>query len=200
MSLPSAAIPGRLRRFIADFAELVESDPAEPALLARGGALLRGLVAQDDWLPEPCAVARTPYAQYRLHRDARDRFSVVSFVWGAGQGTPAHDHGVWGLVGVLRGAEIDQPLVRTADGLEAGRPTRLEAGQVHALSPRLGDIHTVTNALADGPSISIHVYGADIGTRVRRIFDATGKSRRFVSGYADIPLADPQGGEKGEER
>src|SRR4051794_8765541 len=37
--------------------------------------------------------------------DPFERFSVVSFVWGPGQKTPIHDHSVWGLVGVMRGAE-----------------------------------------------------------------------------------------------
>ncbi len=34
---------------------------------------------------------------------SRERFCVVSFVWGPDQATPIHNHTVWGLVGVLRG-------------------------------------------------------------------------------------------------
>ena len=30
------------------------------------------------------------------HVDARERFSVVSFVWAPGQKTAIHDHTVWG--------------------------------------------------------------------------------------------------------
>jgi predicted metal-dependent enzyme (double-stranded beta helix superfamily) len=41
---------------------------------------------------------------------------VVSFVWAPGQGTPIHDHRVWGLVGVLRGAETSERFVRQGDG------------------------------------------------------------------------------------
>ncbi len=196
MTLSPAAASPRLGRFIAAFSALLDGEPSEPAILKDGGALLRGLVAVDDWLPESFARVLSPYAQYRLHRDTRDRFSVVSFVWSPGEGTPAHDHGVWGLVGVLRGAELDQPFTRTSRGLEAGRPTRLEAGRVHALSPRLGDIHKVTNALADRPSISIHVYGADIGAMERSTFDAAGEARRFVSGYSDVQVAVPGGAQR----
>ena len=47
------------------------------------------------------------------------RFSVVSFVWGPGQKTPVHDHRTWGLVGILRGAELRRPTTRAADGLPA---------------------------------------------------------------------------------
>ena len=39
-------------------------------------------------------------------------------------------------------------------------------------------------AYADRPSISIHVYGANIGAVRRHVFDpATGAPREFISGY-----------------
>jgi predicted metal-dependent enzyme (double-stranded beta helix superfamily) len=127
------------------------------------------------------------YRQYLLHRDPAERFSVVSFVWGPGQATPIHDHRVWGLVGVLRGAEIDQRYARAANGslAPAGAPTRLDAGAVTALSPATGDIHRVTNAYDDRVSISIHVYGADIGRVERATYDEAGTSKPFISGYAE---------------
>nr|GEZ59309.1 hypothetical protein [Tanacetum cinerariifolium] len=68
---------------------------------------------------------------------------VVSFVWGPGQKTPIHDHRVWGLIGMLRGAEYSQGFARSADGRleQEGRPIRLEPGQVETLSPHSNDIH-----------------------------------------------------------
>ena len=49
----------------------------------------------------------------------------------------------------------------------------------------MGDIHTVANALDDRPSVSIHVYGANIGAVRRHVFDAaTGATKDFVSGYS----------------
>ena len=71
----------------------------------RGGKLLAQLVSHDDWLPDEFAQPNPErYQQFLLYADPDDRFSVVSFVWGPGQATPIHDHTVWGLVGVLRGA------------------------------------------------------------------------------------------------
>jgi 3-mercaptopropionate dioxygenase len=71
-------------------------------------------------------------------------------------------------------------------GLVPGEPHVLRPGQVTAVSPRLGDIHVVANALADRPSISIHLYGGNIGTARRHCFDpATGAVAEFVSGYSD---------------
>jgi predicted metal-dependent enzyme (double-stranded beta helix superfamily) len=184
----TAATPrvGRLRGFVQDFAALLDATDQESILLERGGRLLAGLVAHDDWLPDAYAQPDPArYQQYLLHCDSRQRFSVVSFVWGPGQATPVHDHTVWGLIGVLRGAEISQSHAR---GGPVGEPERLEAGAISAVSPTIGDIHRVHNAFADRTSISIHVYGADIGSVERSTYDASGQPKRFVSGYANSTL------------
>jgi predicted metal-dependent enzyme (double-stranded beta helix superfamily) len=57
-------------------------------------------------------------------------------------------------------------------------------GDVERLSPREGDIHQVTNAV-DCLSISIHVYGADIGRVHRHAFSPDGTAKTFISGYSD---------------
>lgn len=182
---------GKLRTFIADITRLIEAAPDEAVLLEQGRALLAGLVAKDDWLPDAYAQPHPQhYQQYLLYADPLDRLSVVSFVWGPGQETPVHDHQVWGLVGVLRGAEVARNYVRD----EAGRLTelpaeRLEQGGVAAVSPTIGDIHRISNAYADRPSISIHVYGGNIGTIRRLVFDpATGLTKSFISGYANAAI------------
>ena len=177
-----------LRDFVIAMTRLIERESDEGTLLAEGRSLLARLVASDDWLPENCAQADPKaYRQYLLHADPLERFSVVSFVWGPGQHTPVHDHTVWGLIGMLRGAERGQRWKRQADGRLApeGGEAILQQGQVEAVSPTVGDIHVVSNALDDQPSISIHVYGANIGAVRRHVFDpATGAATEFVSGYS----------------
>ena len=182
---------GRLRTFVNAFAELVLQASNERAILSDGRALLGELVARDDWLPADYAVAAADgYCQYLLHCDSRERFSVVSFVWGPGQSTPVHDHRVWGLAGVLRGEERIERFRRDGAGrlVSAGAPALLKVGEVDAFSPRIGDIHRVSNARIDQPSISIHVYGANIGTVQRSVYDDEGRRRPFVSGYADVAV------------
>jgi len=178
----------RFRQFIADFTRLVErSGQDEPAIFERGGKLLAALVAHDDWLPDECAGPHPDhYQQYLLHCDPLERFSVVSFVWGPGQKTPVHDHTVWGMIGMLRGAEMCHEYSRAASGaLAAGPSHKIMPGEIDRVSPTVGDIHRVANALADRPSISIHVYGANIGAVARHIYDpATGAVKNFVSGYS----------------
>lgn len=177
----------RFRQFIADFTRLVEhSGSDEPAILDRGGKLLAALVGHDDWLPDECARAHPGhYQQFLLYCDALERFSVVSFVWGPGQKTPVHDHTVWGIIGMLRGAEMCHEYTARAGTIEAGPSHQILPGQIDRVSPAIGDIHKVENALSDRPSISIHIYGANIGAVSRHIFDAaTGAVQPFVSGYS----------------
>jgi 3-mercaptopropionate dioxygenase len=181
----------RLRRFICELTRLAEADAGEAEILDRAGASLRALVAVDDWLPPEFAQPdQTQYRQYLLYCDPCERFSVVSFVWGPGQRTPVHDHTVWGLIGVLRGAEISRSYTAgSASRLQTGAVHHLGPGDVEAVSPRIGDIHRVENALADRPSISIHAYGANIGAVARHVFlPETAEVKGFVSGYANTVM------------
>jgi predicted metal-dependent enzyme (double-stranded beta helix superfamily) len=181
----------RLRDFVIAFSKLVESASGEPEVLREGSSLLKELIAIDDWLPARYAESSmTGYQQYLLHSDSRERFSVVSFVWGPGQKSPIHDHTVWGIVGILRGAELEQTYSHTSDGrfVEQEAPVRLEKGEVTAVSPAIGDFHRVSNALDDRPSTSIHVYGANIGTIRRSMYEPDGTSKTFVSGYSNTEL------------
>ena len=160
-------------------------------VVREGRQLLSGLVSHDDWLPEAfarCAAER--YQQNLLHCDARERFSIVSFVWAPGQRTAIHDHTVWGLVGVLRGEETSQRFTLSGPGeaLIAKEKGVLRPGAVEVLLPSEGDIHEVTNS-GVGAAVSIHVYGGNIGTVARHEYDrATGQRSRFVSGYSNSTL------------
>ncbi len=181
----------RLRGFVTSLAELVGSTRDEAEVLQSGAKLLARLVAHDDWLPEAFAQPHPDrYQQYLLHCDSRERFSVVSFVWGPGQGTPIHDHRVWGLIGMLRGREQAERYDHAPDGglRKRDQIDTLNQGEVEAVSPRVGDIHRVWNAVPDRPSISIHVYGANIGAVERATYSPDGVQKRFISGYANTLL------------
>lgn len=185
--------PSRFRTFVAEFTRLIErAHNDEPRIHVDGEKLLADLINHDDWLPQSCAQPHPQYyQQYLLHCDPFERFSVVSFVWGPGQKTPVHDHTVWGLLGVMRGAELCRRFDPSAPGqpMRAGVQEKLEAGRIDRVSPAVGDIHEVANAYANRVSISIHVYGANIGAVKRHVFDAaTGTPRDFVSGYSNASV------------
>ena len=181
----------RLRSFVVATTHVVGASRNEPEILAAVQPLLGDLIAHDDWLPEAYATPDPQYyRQYLLHADPLERFSLVSFVWGPGQKTPVHDHRVWGLVGILRGAELSTNYAAGPDGsLIPGAQERLEPGRVVAVSPKLGDIHSIANAYDDRVSISIHVYGGNIGEVSRAVYDpATGAEKPFISGYSNAAI------------
>jgi len=173
----------RLRTYIGGMTELVTSSDSEPVLLDEGARLLADLVRHDDWLPKPFAAASGEgYRQYLLHCDPLERFSVVSFVWGPGQHTPIHDHTVWGLIGMLRGRERCEEY---SDDVDPRGEHLLAPGEIDRVSPTIGDVHRVSNALENEASISIHVYGGNIGAVSRHVYDAgTRAPSAFISGYS----------------
>jgi predicted metal-dependent enzyme (double-stranded beta helix superfamily) len=179
----------RLRDFVREMTTLVERHPEEAALVGSGRELLADLIGNDDWLPDAFAEpAPDHYRQYLLHCDPLERFSVVSFVWGAGQRTPVHDHTVWGLVGVMRGAELCEEFAHdgACHALRKTGEHLVEPGGIDAVSPTLGDIHVVSNAGSDQVAVSIHVYGANIGAVSRHTYAlASGEPTPFVSGYSN---------------
>ncbi|MBU3589927.1 hypothetical protein [Polynucleobacter sp. 80A-SIGWE] len=179
---------GKLLTFVKELATLIESKPSEEIVFSKGKKLLESLIQVDDWLPEEfCKPHPQYYQQYLLYADPLDRFSVVSFVWGPGQKTPLHNHTVWGMIGQLRGQERSADYYQQADGsYKADESFLCHPGQVATVSPKTHDIHVVENALSDQTSISIHVYGGNIGRIQRAVFDPiTGAEKLFVSGYAN---------------
>lgn len=182
----------RFQRFVDSFTQLVEKSAGdEEAILAGGRPLLSELISNDDWLPDELAQPHPQYyQQYLLHADPQDRYSVVSFVWGPGQKTPIHNHTVWALIGMMRGSERGErfALPQPDQPMQLLGTDTLLPGDIDMVSPRLGDIHRVSNVFDDRVSISIHVYGGNIGRISRHVFDAnTGNTKTFVSGYSNEP-------------
>jgi 3-mercaptopropionate dioxygenase len=181
----------RFTDFLSMMDAIVSRASNESTILDAGEAALRSLVAHDDWLPVQFTRSNADkYQQYLLYLDPAARYSVQSFVWAPGQGTPIHNHTVWGLVGVMRGAEqceeFSSPILTDGAAMTCTHRHRLECGQVDRVSPTLGDWHAVSNAMTDQSSVSIHVYGADIGRVTRRVFDpVTQTIKPFVSGYSN---------------
>lgn len=180
----------RLLHFVAAMTRLAQAHPGDEDRLIDGATpLMKDLVAHDDWLPAAMAAAHPQYyQQHLLWGDPLDRFSLVSFVWGPGQKTPVHDHTVWGIIGMLRGGECAQRYAVDSSGRLSplGPEAMLRPGDLDIVSPTRGDIHVVRNALADAVSISIHLYGGNIGRIQRHVYvPETDAVKDFVSGYSN---------------
>jgi len=165
--MPSSA----LTSFASDAQRLIDDPQAI-------GARLETLLGQDGWLaPEDRAADPDHYRQHLLHVSPDRDLSVVALVWLPGQRTPIHDHVSWCIVGVYEGRERETRY----RAVEAGGQRWLEEtasvdalpGHVEVIVPSVEDIHAVT-AVGEGPTISIHLYGADIerlGSSIYRRFD-----------------------------
>ena len=187
--MKTGPLPAPLKRFATDVSALLDAERDEARFLPRIGDCMRALIATDDWL-DPAFTRANPryYTQYLLFTPPDERFSVVSFVWAPGQETPIHDHTVWGVIGMLRGAETTHRYFIGTDGVPtpAGSEAKLTPGHVEFVSPTLGDVHKVKNAFDDRVSISIHAYGANIGKVRRHVFPSEGGApKEFISGYAN---------------
>jgi 3-mercaptopropionate dioxygenase len=179
----------RFHDFLETMDSLIARTSNEATILDEGEAALKLLIANDDWLPAEFKRAdASKYQQYLLYVDPQSHYSVQSFVWAPGQGTPIHNHTVWGLVGVMQGGEMCREFSFDGSALQmrSGHTHALARGEVDRVSPTIGDWHAVSNANADEASISIHVYGGDIGRIERSVWDETTQSvKPFVSGYSN---------------
>lgn len=175
-----------LRDFVRGMTVLADAGADEQRFLREAPELLRKLILSDHWLPDDYTAPTDTFRQLLLHCDPLERFSVVCFVWGPGQKTPVHNHTVWGLVGVHQGEEISTEMLPDPHGgqMRPGRVDRAKRGDVVTLSSDSYDIHRVENAVDGKTSISIHVYGANIGAVKRAMFNAdTSQPEYFISGY-----------------
>jgi predicted metal-dependent enzyme (double-stranded beta helix superfamily) len=183
-----------LRNFLRDMTLLVQAEDDPSRQQQAAAALLRKLVSQSDWLDPEFGAAGTSFRQLLLYNDPLDRFSLVAFIWGRESiETPVHDHGMWGVVGVLEGVEISTEMVPDARSgpMRPGRQDRVPAGEVMLLGPTY-DIHKTANETPGAPAIAIHVYGGNIGSAERRIYDAaTSKATIIRSGYDNPVLPNP---------
>lgn len=139
-----------------------------PTITSRLKHELEALTGSGMHLPERFRQPRPEgYARRLLHRDTALGYTAVVMAWGPGQKTALHDHaGIWCVEGVVEGdmAVTRYELIEEHDGSYsfADRGSvRAGVGSAGALIPPF-EYHTLGNALADGPSITLHIYGGEM--------------------------------------
>jgi 3-mercaptopropionate dioxygenase len=186
---------GALQAFIDDVELVVGATDDEYEITKRVAERLSALLASDYRLPpEVTRPAADHHVNYPLYIAPDNSWSLAAVVWNVGQRTPVHGHETWGVVGIYSGAEREFRYVKPT-AADAGRPLTpageqvWERGQVTVCCTTDDDVHAVA-AVGDVPTVGIHVYGDNIGTIERWLYDpATGAARRFVSGW-NTPTAD----------
>ena len=91
----------------------------------------------------------------------------------------------------MRGVELCEEFQFSPASMQLlrGGTHQVKTGEIDLVSPRVGDIHRVSNALGDRTSVSIHAYGANIGAVKRSIYILpVGDKKPFISGYSSTVI------------
>lgn len=182
-----------LDQFIADSAALARAYPEPADCVAAIAPLMRALLQHADAFLAPKHLRADPvhYARNAIHVAPDQSLSLYALVWTPGQWTPVHDHGSWGVVGVLRGALEERSYIRTgahdantraADSgieLQRGGVILIGPGSVTSFVPNPDHIH-LTGVGADRPeAVSLHLYGRHMNSF--HLYDVAAGTRRKVN-------------------
>jgi len=94
--------------------------------------------------------------------------SLYSLIWLPGQWTPIHDHGTWGVIGVLEGTLQENSFIRIDEqakdamgdiDLAFGNVTLLTPGTITSFVPNPDHIHKTGNSDKVHRLVSLHLYG-----------------------------------------
>ena len=186
MSRPSA---GSLPEFITAASALARQHPQPADCVEAIAPLMLSLLEQAHTFLEPQHFQSSPigYSRNLIYVASDDSLSLYALVWLPGQWTPVHDHGSWGVVGVIEGVLEERSYVRLAaergadSGIELARGgvILLGKGAVTSFVPNPDHIH-VTGVGAGRPrAVSLHLYGRTMSNF--NIYDvAAGTRRRIV--------------------
>jgi predicted metal-dependent enzyme (double-stranded beta helix superfamily) len=180
--------PPALEAFLAEAAARSrrQADPAECVLAL--APLMLDLVDQAHTFLEPPHYRSSPegYTRNLIYDAADASLSLYSIVWLPGQWTPVHDHGSWGVVGVVEGVLEERSYVRLSpergadDQIELARggTVLLRHGAVTSFVPNPDHIH-VTGVPAERPrAVSLHLYGRTMSDF--NIYDVPARTRRRI--------------------
>lgn len=190
--MTAGPLASTLDRFTAEADAIVRSAASESEILRELKPRLETLLWTPGAMPpDAFAPRKDRFANNLLYRPKDRAFSVTGGNWGPGQTTPIHDHLTWAVVGVVEGEEREAIFRRTDDGSDPARATLQRMterinGKGHVTVLGHAGIHRIDN-VSSRPSLSVHVYGRDIGSLERHAYDpASGAISRFVSGYCNV--------------
>ena len=163
-----------------------ETEPCEA--VAEIAPLMHRLLRGAEAFLEPQHLRADPghYSRNAIYIAPDQHLSLYAIVWNPGQWTPIHDHGSWGVVGVVRGTLHERNYVRTDsarsrdDGIELrrGGVILLDPGTVTSFVPNPDHIHVTGVPESLAPVVSLHLYGRNMDSF--HIYDVDSRSRRLV--------------------
>jgi predicted metal-dependent enzyme (double-stranded beta helix superfamily) len=162
------------------------SEPADCVLAL--APLMLELIDEADAFLEPQHYQSDPnhYARNLVYEAPDESLSLYTLVWQPGQWTPVHDHGSWGVVGVLEGILEERSYVRLSPdrganegiALVRGGVILLGHGAVTSFVPNPDHIH-VTGVPPERPrAVSLHLYGRTMDSF--NIYDVAAGTRQRI--------------------
>lgn len=144
----------------------------------------RGFLQPEHFRADPAHYARNP-----VYIAPDGGLSLFALVWTPGQWTPVHDHGTWGVVGVLKGVLEERNFIRTDHGstadsgivLHRGGVILLGEGTVTSFVPNPDHIHVTGVPAGREPVVSLHLYGREMNSF--HIYDLAAGTRQLI----DVP-------------
>jgi len=130
------------------------------------------------------------YARNPIFIKDDDSLSLYSLVWLPGQWTPVHDHGSWGVVGVVEGI-LEERSYMCLDGqihddtgirLKRGGVILLDEGSVTSFVPNPDHIHVSGVPDDRARAVSLHLYGRNMNSF--HVYDVDAGIRKLI----DVPI------------
>ena len=126
------------------------------------------------------------YARNLVYAAPDKSLSLYAIVWLPGQWTPIHDHGSWGVVGILEGVLEERSYVRLSPDRDADHDIELARGGVVLLGrgavtsfvPNPDHIHVTGVPAERARAVSLHLYGRMMSNF--NIYDPSTRSRRRI--------------------
>src|SRR5215471_5331951 len=124
-----AAFVARCEAVVADVDGAADRVTAIAPLMRDLAAESDGFLAAEHFRSDP-----DHYARNAIHIAPSGNLSLFALVWLPGQWTPVHDHGSWGVVGVVRGVLEERSYMSETGNIVADSGIRLRRGGVLLLN------------------------------------------------------------------
>ncbi len=180
-----------VEQFIGDAVHAARDCPDAADCVQAIAPLMLRLVGQAKTFLTPAHYRSDPqhYARNAIHIAPDRSLSLYALVWLPGQWTPVHDHGSWGVVGVVEGVLEERAYmcphgeITCNEGihLKRGGMVLLPPGSVTTFVPNPDHIHRTGVPESRDKVVSLHLYGRMMNSF--HIYDVEAGTRALV----DVP-------------
>ena len=178
-----------LDRFIGNCRQVIAQTPDAADRVMEIAPLMLDLLRDGPQFLRPEHYREDPdhYARNAIYICPDGELSLFALVWLPGQWTPVHDHGSWGVVGVVEGL-LEERAYMCAHGdiagdsgihLRRGGVVLLNPGAVTTFVPNPDHIHMTGVASDRSRCVSLHLYGRNMDSF--HVYDVPGGTRRLIN-------------------